>query len=300
MIEIEKVIVFGGSGLVGKEFQRHSGNESLLTPSHNEIDVRNLEQLKRFLDKNEALVVINFVGFTNLVEAEKERGNKEGETWQINVAAVENVAEACNREGKFLIHISTDAVFPGTKDFSGPYSENREPVNDPADLSWYGYTKLEGEISVREKNKNWAIVRISHPFGNAYSQKDFAKKVIGYIQAGYVLFDDQHFTPTYLKNLNEVLSKIASSKQTGIFHVACSGRTTPFKFAEHIARNKKMGEQVKRGSIDEWARQNPNHYPRVKHGGLDTLFTQTRLGIKLRTWQEALDEFLPEINAERI
>lgn len=290
-----KIIVFGGSGFVGEEFQRLSGNEELLAPPHSEIDVRNSEQLKRFLGENEASIVINFVGHTNLVEAEKERGNKEGEAWQLNVNVAGNVAEACRRENKFLIHISTDAVFPGTFDFSGPYSEDREPIDDPVNLSWYGYTKLWGENAMRKKAERYAIVRISHPFGNTSSQKDFVRKVISYIQAGYVLFDDQHFTPTYLKDLTAVLLKIASSGQTGIFHVVCSGRTTPFKFAQYIARNKKLKEKVKIGEIDKWARQNPNHYPRIKHGGLDTTSTQTKLGIKLHTWQEALDEFLPEI-----
>lgn len=290
-----EIIVFGGSGLVGEAFQRYSRNEELLAPPYNEIDVRNSEQLKRFLGENKASTVINFVGHTNLVEAEKERGNKEGEAWQLNVNAVENVAEACARENKFLIHISTDVVFPGTEDFPGPYPEDREPVDDPTNLSWYGYTKLRGEKSVKERAKKWAILRISHPFGNASSQKDFARKVIGYIQAGYVLFNDQHFTPTYLKDLTGVLFKIVSSGQTGVFHVVCSGLTTPFKFAQHIARNKKLKEEVKMGEIDEWARQNPNHYPRAKHGGLKTLSTRTKLGIKFHTWQEALDEFLPEI-----
>lgn len=294
-MEQTKIIIFGGSGLVGETFQRQFNNKTLLAPPHNEIDVRNSEHLNRFLGDNETSTIINFVGHTNLQEAEKERGNKEGEAWQLNVNAAGNVAEACRRENKFLIHISTDAVFPGTLDFPGPYSEDREPVDDPADLSWYGYTKLKGEKSIREKTKKWAIVRISHPFGNASSQKDFTRKVIGYIQAGYVLFDDQHFTPTYLKDLTEILLKIASSRQTGVFHVVCNGRTTPFKFAQYIARNKKLKEKVKMGEIDEWARQNPNHYPRVKHGGLSTLATQTKLGIKLHTWQEALNEFLPEI-----
>lgn len=290
-----EIIVLGGSGLVGEAFQRYSGNKKLLVPSHDEVDIGNPEQLKKYFSENKAPTVINFVGYTNLVEAEKERGNKEGQAWQINVSATENVAEVCCREGKLLIYISTDAVFSGTFDFSGPYSEDTEPAGDQASLSWYGYTKLKGEQCVQEIAKKSAIVRISHPFGNASSQKDFAKKVIGYIQAGYALFDDQHFTPTYLKDLTKALLKIASSEQTGIFHVVCSGRTTPFKFAQYIARNKKLKEEVRVGEIDEWTRQNPNHYPRVKHGGLGTLSTQTKLGIKFHTWQEALDEFLPEI-----
>lgn len=290
-----KIIVFGGSGLVGEEFIRQAKNGGISAPSHSKIDVRDSEALKRFLSDEKASTVINFVGHTDLPEAEKDRGNKEGEAWQLNVNVAENVAEACRRENKFLIHISTDAVFPGTENFSGPYLEDLEPVNDPSNLSWYGYTKLMGEKFVKEKNKRCAIVRISHPFGNEFSQKDFARKVIGYIQSGYALFDDQYFTPTYLKDLTKVLLKIASTEQAGIYHVVCNGLTTPFKFAQHIARNRKLKEEVRMGAIDEWAKQNPNHYPRVKYGGLNTLSTQTKLEIKFHTWQEALDEFLPEI-----
>lgn len=290
-----ELMIFGGSGLVGSEFLTQTKNAEISAPSKKGIDVRDFEELKKFLSNKKASTVINFVGYTNLVEAEKERGNKEGGAWELNVNAARNIAEACRKENKFLIYISTDAVFPGTLDFPGPYSEDTEPTDDQSILSWYGYTKLMGEKSIQGIAKKSAIVRISHPFGSVSSQKDFARKVISYIQAGYVLFDDQYFTPTYLKDLGEVLLEIATTQRTGVFHVVCTDLTTPFKFAQHIARNKKLKEGVKMGKIDEWAEENPNHYPRVKYGGLEAIPTQAKLGVTFHTWQEALDEFLQEI-----
>lgn len=290
-----EILVLGGSGLVGSEFLKSSDAKGICTlaPTHRGLDIRDKDQLVSYLGKNHAPVVINGVGFTDLIAGEKERGHYSGAAWQLNVDAVQTIAEICEEDGRFLIHISTDGVFQGNETSPGPYFEDTPVIDDPTNLSWYGYTKLKGEQAIRGILDNFAIVRISHPFGNASSGRDFVRKIISYIQAGYVLFDDQKFTPTYLRDLSEVLVKIALTKTPGIFHVACGELTTPFRFAEYIAGKEGLEDKVKVGYIDDWAKENPSHYPRVKFGGLNINSTESRLGLRFHTWVEALDEFLP-------
>lgn len=291
-----EILVFGGSGLVGSELLKSLNAKGICTlaPTHRELDIRDKDQLVSYLGKNHAPVVINCVGFTDLSAGEKERGHDSGEPWQLNVNAVQTIAEICEKGRRFLIHISTDGVFQGTETFPGPYCENTPVMDNPTSLSWYGYTKLKGEQVIREVLGNFAIVRISHPFGNASSGRDFVRKIISYIQAGYVLFDDQIFTPTYLRDLSSALYKIQADRLTGTLHVVCKDLTTPYKFAEYIAALEGLGH-VNKGFIDQWTRENPDYYPRVRFGGLDTSSTESKLGLRFHTWMEALDEFLPSL-----
>lgn len=289
------ILMLGATGLVASQILEdwhHPSN--ILTPGIADLDILNQEALAVYLRKNPTPVIINFVGFTNLPEAEKDKGNKKGLCWQLNVGASARLAQICQEEDIFLIHISTDNVFYGLKSDPGPYSENHPLMDDHTQVNWYGYTKAQGELAIRNSSIKSAIVRISHPFGNPQIDRDFAQKVITYINAGYTLFDDQHFTPTYLPDLSLALKKIADEQISGIYHVACQPVSTPFEFAEYIAQQKKLA-QVKVGKIDEWTEKNPNSYPRVKFGGLETDFTQAILQVKFHSWPEALDEFLPKI-----
>lgn len=293
MAQNNKIIIFGSNGLVASQvLSDWQYPKNILAPSEQELDLLNYGALQGYLTANPAPIVINFVGYTNLAEAEKDRGNKTGLSWQLNVNVLEQLAKICQVNNQFLVHISTDMVFPGTESDPGSYDENRPVANDLDNLSWYGYTKLQGEIAIKNSGVRSAIIRISHPFGNSNIDRDFVQKVISYINAGYTLFDDQHFTPTYLSDLSLTLEKIIDKQITGIYHVVCHPILTPFEFAQFIAKNKNLPE-VKVGKIDEWTKANPNSYPRVKFGGLKTDLTQEKLNLKFHSWQEALEEFLP-------
>lgn len=295
MIEDFNIIVLGSTGLVASQvLDDWNHPDNILTPSSQKIDILHPEALENYFVENPAPVVINFVGYTNLTEAEKDRGNKTGICWKLNVIAIDQLAKICQENNKFLVHISTDNVFGGLENDPGPYAENHPLIDNPDSLNWYGYTKLQGELAIQNSGVRSSIVRISHPFGNPKVDRDFAQKIITYINSGYTLFDDQHFTPTYLPDLSLALEKILIKQNSGIYHVVCQPLSTPFEFAQFIAQKKNLST-VKVGKIDEWMEANPNSYPRVKFGGLKTDLTQEKLGLKFHTWQQALDEFLLQL-----
>jgi dTDP-4-dehydrorhamnose reductase len=281
-------IVIGSSGFVGSKIISivNSEGHSLSAPSLEEFDLLRPGTIENYLELHPNSVVINFAAFTDLAAAEKEKGDKKGFAWQLNVKAVEHLLDAVENTGGFFIHISTDAIFPGNKDFSGPYIENKYPPEDPTPLSWYGYTKLMGEKLLWQV-PHAAVVRISYPFGNPNSRRDFVRRVIEYIKKGYSVFKDQYFTPTYLPNLNNALVAVASQRRSGIYHVTCSGLTTPLEFAQAVQIQLAMQQEVQAGMLE-----NLKGVTRLAYGGLETNATQQNLSILFPTWQEALHEYI--------
>jgi dTDP-4-dehydrorhamnose reductase len=298
-----KYLVTGSAGLVGSRFVDLEGKEKLLTPSIDELDILDVEKVRNYFEENKVKfeVVVNFAGYTNMDEAESQRGDREGLSWKLNVEGAENLAKVCHEFDKFLIHISTDFIFPGEESAPGPYSEDAKPPEKLSDtVTWYGWTKLEGERRVMEVNPGAAILRIAYPYYAApYGEKmDFAKKIVNLYEEGklYPLFEDQVFSTLYVDDLVEVIDKLAEKRLPGIFHAVNDGQASYWGFGSYlIEKQKGIKDAPEKGSVKEFLKT-PGRTPRPIIGGLDTKKTQDRLGIKFRTWQEAADEFIENLS----
>lgn len=288
---MHQIAIFGSSGFVGSSFLKliTAKNLKVFTPTINEVDVTKYRQIYSFLSRKKIDVVINSVGFVNTGEAEKERGNKKGIAWSLNVTAAKNIARACHQTNKYLIHISSDAVFPGTDRFPGPYKEMFLAPQNFAYLSWYGYTKLLGENEVMNTCPNSAIIRISYPFGNLESERDFSKKVSNLVNNQQPLFNNLIITPTYFFDLAKSLKILISEKPTGVFHIACKNPTSIYQFGCYINRKLKLQKKVLASVLGKNNRAQ-GQIPRTRLGGLLTNQTEKILGLKFTSWQEALNQ----------
>lgn len=295
-----KYLVVGADGLVGSRFVELKREDELLTPSIDELDIANEESIRNYFENNEFDVVVNFAAYTNMDEAENQRGDKTGLSWVLNVEGAQNLAKVCHDFERFLIHISTDFVFTGSQEEPGPYTEDAKTPETPDGLTWYGWTKLEGERRVIETYPETAIVRIAYPYYAASYEKkmDFAKKIINLYDKGqlYPLFEDQVLSPLYVDDLVEVIEKLAEKKVSGIYHAVSADQTTYWDFGNYViekARGKK--DAPEKGLVTEFLKT-PGRTPRPIKGGLSTQKTQEVLGIKFRSWKEAVDEFVSELD----
>lgn len=229
-----KILVFGGSGLVGSKFiELNSANFEIKSPSATEIDILNKYQLDKILDQENPEVVINFAAMTNVEAAEKEKDNKEGLVFRVNALGAKNVAISCKNNNIRLIHISTEYVFDGTKQDS-PYTEDdrQNPIN------WYGVTKLFGEEYVLESGCQLTIVRISMPFSSHYQLKeDIARFFLEQLRMGNQIkaVADQKITPTLVNDISSALKVLLEKQSTGIYHVCSRDSMTPLEFAKTIS-----------------------------------------------------------------
>lgn len=229
-----KVLVLGGNGLVGSRFIRmHSRAFEIQAPPTSEVDILNQDELLQFVMDFEPDTVINLAAYTQVEKAEAQKGDKDEICYQINAIGAKNVANACKKLNKKLVHISTDYVFDGTKDVS-PYTEEDKP--NP--VNWYGSTKYAGEQFVLENGCSATVVRISMPFSSFYERKsDVARFFLGELQNGRRIkaIEDQRITPTYTNYIVDALKILIESDTSGVYHISSTESVTPLEFAKTIA-----------------------------------------------------------------
>jgi dTDP-4-dehydrorhamnose reductase len=254
------VLGTGLSGLVGSKVvellsDRYSFQNLDLSAG---VDITNAEQVEAAVAASPAEVVLHLAAFTDLNAAETQKGDQSGSVYQVNVQGTRNLAQACAKHGKFLIHMSTGYVFDGTK--TTPYVET-DPTN-PVD--WYGQTKLEAEQVVQELlPQSHCILRINFPYRqDEFPKKDIWHKIATALQEGKTgpFFDDHFFTLTPIEWLADVIGWCFATKPVGIFHATADKVYTDITLAQEGQRSLGMTTPLERGSLAEYNQKSERKY----------------------------------------
>lgn len=252
-----KILVFGGSGLVGSRFielQRISFD--IDAPDAIKVNILEKDQIFKATQTAKPQIVINFAAFTDVQGAQEQKDSKDGSCYQINVLGAKNVAEVCKEMNTRLIHISTDYVFDGEKE-KGSYIEDDKP--NPK--NWYGQTKFYGEENVKNSGAHFVIVRISMPYITKYEvKKDVARFFLDELRVGREVnaINDQKITPTLGDDIVKALVEISkafikATNKSNIYHVSVTNDTTPFDFATFLAKAFNLDTGlIKSISLDEY------------------------------------------------
>ena len=126
-------IVLGAGGQLGSALVRLLGRGSGVT--HAEVSITDPDSIDYLVHRRRPEIVFNCAAYNAVDRAETERDL----AFAVNGEGPANVARACVRSGARLIHFSTNFVFDGALD--RPFVE----TDQPAPLSVYGSSKLEGE-----------------------------------------------------------------------------------------------------------------------------------------------------------
>ena len=284
--------VIGASSMVASRFCDLSENQFNLVKGDLSgriaIDITQEKSVKDFFKNHKFDWVLLFSAFTDVDEAEKQRGEKSGLCWKINVEGVKNVVAECKKNKKNLLFISTDFVFDGA---NGPYDED-SPVGPNLDkVSWYGITKLEAERLIRKTLKTFIILRISYPFRGPFGVKDDqVKRVLRLYDAGnlYPMFYDQLITPTFIDDVSPSVSVLFKKGARGIFHLASPKITNHFEFAKKVLEifGKETGK-LQKGSIVDFLKK-PLVTPRPVKAGLKINKIKA-LGFTPTDWEKGIE-----------
>jgi dTDP-4-dehydrorhamnose reductase len=206
-----KILVLGGSGLVGSRFIELTKDQFTVdSPSHNDLDLLNSTEIANYLASSDAEAVLNLVAITNVDNCQDEDGDKEGNVYKLNSLVPQVLAQECQKTGKHLIHVSTDYVFDGEKT-DAPYTEE-DPTNP---INWYGKTKCWAEEFVLAVDPNFSIVRPEMPYSAVFEKrKDFARFFLDSLKEGKEIkaIEDQHITPVFSILPSRLLPKLLQKK----------------------------------------------------------------------------------------
>ena len=224
------ILITGCNGQLGNEMQlleKENPQHTYYNTDVAELDITDQQAIERFVDDHVINGIVNCAAYTAVDKAE----SNETLCQLLNAEAPAYLAHAVGRRGGWMVQISTDYVFDGTK--HTPYVED----DDTCPNSVYGRTKLVGEINVQKLCERSMIIRTAwlySTFGN-----NFVKTMIrlGHEKPELGVIFDQIGTPTYARDLARVImTAIEQGIRPGIYHFSNEGVTSWYDFTKAIHR----------------------------------------------------------------
>lgn len=231
-------MVISGSSLLGSKVLKEAVKEfdtigtynahpfSIRNVSTKQLDIKAEKDLEIFIRDQKPNYIVLTAALTNVDMCELNKKD----AYELNVKGPSRVAKKLKAK---LIYISTDYVFDGTK---GLYSEN----DAPNPINYYGKTKLEGELEVRNNCEDYVICRLSSLYGwNTLTKKqNFATRIIEKLRnkEEITLFTDQYTTPTFADNAAKAILEICKTDKKGIYHIASPECISRFEFGKKLAK----------------------------------------------------------------
>ncbi len=275
------IVITGGKGMLASNIiPVFSRRHSIITVDIDEWDITSREKGEDFIRKHKPDAIINLAAITNVDGCEDipEIAQK------VNGDAPGTVATLCEKYNVRLAHFSTDYVFDGTK--NAPYNE--EDMPNPQSV--YGRSKLSAEMQIRKNNPSALIMRAEWLYGGALGGGDFITKItkVAKEKGRAEVVDDQRGTPTYAKDIGEPLMELIENKKSGIYHISNSGSTTWYGFAKEIFKLLNIDIPIFPTTSDAYKTK----AKRPSNSVYDISKLERDTGIQMRTWQEALREYL--------
>ena len=275
------ILITGFNGQLGNEMQlleKENPQHTFFNTDVAELDITNQQAIERFVDENAIDGIVNCAAYTAVDKAEAN----ETLCQLLNAEAPAYLAHAVERRGGWMIQISTDYVFDGTK--HTPYVEDDETCPN----SVYGRTKLVGELNVQKLCKRSMIIRTAwlySTFGN-----NFVKTMIrlGNEKSELGVIFDQIGTPTYARDLARVImTTVNQGVVPGVYHFSDEGVTSWYDFTKAIHRLAGITTCCVRPLHTA---EYPTPAARPHYSVLDKTKIKQAYGIDIPHWEESLAE----------
>ena len=180
--------------------------------------------------------VINCAALTNLEECEKYPGQAK----ILNTNLARDLAVDCAERHVKLIHLSTDAVFDGTRE--GVYTE----ADEPNPQSVYARTKLDGERAVQQAYPKALIARVNFFGWSMSGRRSLSEFFFNNLSEGKNVngFTDVIFCPLWVNDLSRILFAMLENSLSGLYHVVGSQAIDKYQFGLAVARRFGLEESL--------------------------------------------------------
>lgn len=291
-----KILVLGGSGLVGSEIKKVFSDDEVLCPTRKDLDVRMSHWVNEYVFGHKPGVVINAAAVSNVDGCEDDSM----ECMDVNAFMPGELARMSAGHGFKLVHISSDYVFSGND--RSWYGE-QDKVNP---ISVYGESKAEAERRIEFVRKhlktNSLIVRTSWVFGRGRDTfvEYFLKQLADPAKPVVEVVSDQVSTPTFAKDLAMAIKQFIANDTKGVAHFANQGDTSKYlmMISAAMIANQLVGKDIFDGkklkpismlAMSSWKAKRPQFSP-LRCGVYEDSFRPMQRG-----WRDALQEHLGDI-----
>jgi dTDP-4-dehydrorhamnose reductase len=280
-----KILVTGAAGRLGGKLLTvlaERGHEvigaDIVGESVKHLDIGDFETTRQWVGDLKPDIVVHPAGWTDVDGCAKDPDK----AIAINGFGTQHVALAAANIGVAVLYVSTNEVFDGKS--GRPYREY--DVTNP--INPYAYSKWVGERALVNINPKHYIVRTAWLF--AHGGKNFIQAILNAAQAGKRLrvVSDEIGNPTYNDDLAEAISKLVETGRYGIYHMVNEGACSRYEFARYfLDKTGYKDTATEKISAAAWPRASvpPAYGSLINQAG-------KHIGITLRPWQEAVDDFL--------
>jgi dTDP-4-dehydrorhamnose reductase len=236
-----KILLTGASGQLGRELTPLLTRLGSLTRVDRDVlpgdsgmlrrDLGEPQSVRDLLDEIQPDLVVNAAAYTAVDAAEDHPET----AFLVNEELPANLAGWAAANDAFVVHFSTDYVFPGNA--SRPYRES-----DPtAPLNVYGDSKLAGELAVTSSGCRHLVVRTSWVYSSHGNNFVLTMLRLGAERPALGIVDDQLGCPTWARNLAaasclmlEKAMAAESAQFDGLYHYSDGDEVSWFGFAREI------------------------------------------------------------------
>ena len=166
MNTVKKILISGSSGQlcsdICSELIKHGDKFLVVARNREEFDVTDKNKLEHYFEEVKPDYYVAGASVHNVEQIEKNPSL----ACEVNIIALKNAAELCNRFDCTLINFSTDYVTSGECLSEGSRTSDGltefSPVNP---LNFYGVTKAAGEMTLKSICNKYFNIRVSSLFG---------------------------------------------------------------------------------------------------------------------------------------
>ena len=245
-----------------------------------ELDITRVEQVRSAIGVAGPDVVIHCAAFTDVDGCARDPEKAQ----LVNVTGTRNVAVACAEHGVAMVLLSSNEVFDGRS--AVPYIE----TDEPAPINPYGQSKLDAEQLTRELLERHFIVRTSWMYAAGGANFVHVIRRLAESHDPLAIVTDELGVPTYAPDLARAILALVEIAPHGTYHLVSAGQTSRYGLARKVLDlSGYRSVPIRPIFLDDFERAS---LP-PRNGVLQNQ-AAAALGISLRPWEAALQQFLGE------
>ena len=274
----EKILIFGYGQMAN--FYKNYFDSINVSSEITKANILNLDEIEKAVKEYKPTVIVNTAAKTNLEWC----ANNKLEAFNINVLGADNLAQICDTNKIYFIHLSSGCIMA-----SADENDAKDELATPNPISYYSWTKVWAENMIGFKKSNdfkYLILRPRQPVSAQISSKNMLLKLLTFSK-----FIDTPNSGTVIEDLMGWTEKLIEKRVTGVLNVANKGWTTPYNIGLILKKHVLPSLPVNKIEKSELNTLTPEKR-------VDTVLNVTRLESivgPVKSYSERLEEIIAEL-----